>query len=299
MSLPLEEIRRDPARGRHARRVLPRRLAPARVPRDAATASRSSRSRSCRACSTSCACSSSSWPGRAPAPPTPRRCRASPRCAATQAHLSELYSELVAPLRSRLDAAHLIFVPHDLLHYVPFHALHDGQRHLIDSFSISYAPSATIYALCQRRAPTTGRILAGPRRARRADAVHPRRSSARWRRAFRARSCTSGAEATVARPAREGRRAALPPHRRPRLLPARQPDVLRDPARRLVPHALRPLQPEAARGAGHAQRLRHRPQRDRGRRRAARAGARPVPRGGGVAAADAVGGARTRAPPSS
>jgi CHAT domain-containing protein len=70
---------------------------------------------------------------------------------ATQAHLSELYSELVAPLRGRLDASHLIFVPHDLLHYVPFHALHDGRKYLIDSFSISYAPSATIYALCHAR----------------------------------------------------------------------------------------------------------------------------------------------------
>jgi CHAT domain-containing protein len=75
---------------------------------------------------------------------------------ATQTHLSDLYRELIAPLRSRLDAAHLVFVPHSLLHYVPFHALHDGQRHLIDSFSISYAPSATIYALCQRRPPAAG-----------------------------------------------------------------------------------------------------------------------------------------------
>ncbi|HEV7500855.1 MAG TPA: CHAT domain-containing protein, partial [Vicinamibacteria bacterium] len=73
----------------------------------------------------------------------------------TQAHLAELYQELVAPLRARLDAAHLVIVPHDLLHYVPFHALYDGQRHLIDSYSISYAPSATIYALCHRRADAT------------------------------------------------------------------------------------------------------------------------------------------------
>ena len=70
---------------------------------------------------------------------------------ATQAHLTELYAELIAPLRARLDASHLIFVPHDLLHYVPFHALHDGRQYLIDSFSISYAPSATIYALCHAR----------------------------------------------------------------------------------------------------------------------------------------------------
>ncbi len=75
--------------------------------------------------------------------------------AATQAHLSELYHELIAPLRARLDAAHLIFVPHDLLHYVPFHALHDGESYLIDSYSVSYAPSATVYALCDRR-PVSG-----------------------------------------------------------------------------------------------------------------------------------------------
>jgi tetratricopeptide (TPR) repeat protein len=68
-----------------------------------------------------------------------------------QVHLGELYDELVAPLRPRLTASHLVFVPHDLLHYVPFHALFDGRQHLIDSFSVSYAPSATIYALCHRR----------------------------------------------------------------------------------------------------------------------------------------------------
>jgi CHAT domain-containing protein len=75
---------------------------------------------------------------------------------ATQVHLSELYQELVAPFRARLQTPHLVIVPHGLLHYVPFHALHDGERHLIDAFSISYAPSATIYALCHRRPARTG-----------------------------------------------------------------------------------------------------------------------------------------------
>jgi len=72
--------------------------------------------------------------------------------AAAQVHLAELYQELLAPLRPRLDAKHLIFVPHDVLHYVPFHALYDGRQYVIDSFSVSYAPSATIYALCHTRA---------------------------------------------------------------------------------------------------------------------------------------------------
>jgi CHAT domain-containing protein len=70
---------------------------------------------------------------------------------ATQAHLEELYGELLGPLQRRLKAEHLVVVPHDVLHYVPFHALFDGRRHLIDSFTVSYAPSGSIYALCQGR----------------------------------------------------------------------------------------------------------------------------------------------------
>jgi CHAT domain-containing protein len=69
---------------------------------------------------------------------------------AAVAHLAELYSELVAPVRAQLDARHLVVIPHGLLHYLPFHALHDGEKYLIDSYTISYAPSAGVYALCQR-----------------------------------------------------------------------------------------------------------------------------------------------------
>ena len=69
----------------------------------------------------------------------------------TQAHLKELYDELIAPLAPKLQARHLIFVPHGLLHYVPFHALFDGAQHLIDNHTVSYSPSASIYALCQTR----------------------------------------------------------------------------------------------------------------------------------------------------
>ena len=70
---------------------------------------------------------------------------------ATLGHLQELYGELLAPVRGLLQARHLIFVPHGVLHYLPFHALHDRQGYLIDSFTISYAPSASVYALCHRR----------------------------------------------------------------------------------------------------------------------------------------------------
>ena len=69
---------------------------------------------------------------------------------ATEAHLKSLYQELLAPIRHLLDdARHLVFVPHGLLHYVPFHALHDGDSYLIKQHCVSYAPSASIYALSQ------------------------------------------------------------------------------------------------------------------------------------------------------
>ena len=70
----------------------------------------------------------------------------------TQAHLKNLYQELLAPVRHLLKEKHVVFVPHGLLHYAPLHALHDGDRYLIDSYAISYAPSASIYAIC-RNAP--------------------------------------------------------------------------------------------------------------------------------------------------
>ncbi len=75
----------------------------------------------------------------------------------TRSHLKELYQGIFAPLRDRLHARHLIIVPHGRLHYVPFHALFDGKEYLIDAFSISYAPSASIYAVChQRKSKATG-----------------------------------------------------------------------------------------------------------------------------------------------
>jgi CHAT domain-containing protein len=66
-----------------------------------------------------------------------------------QAHLRELYQEVFAPVRAHLSARHLIIVPHGVLHYLPFHALRDDTGYLIDSYTISYAPSGSIFAHCQ------------------------------------------------------------------------------------------------------------------------------------------------------
>lgn len=67
---------------------------------------------------------------------------------ATLQHLQELHSELIAPIRRHLEASHLIVVPHDFLHHLPFHAFFNGQKFLCDDFSVSYAPSASVYQLC-------------------------------------------------------------------------------------------------------------------------------------------------------
>jgi len=70
---------------------------------------------------------------------------------ATRVHLFELYQELIAPIRAQFQQRHLIVVPHDFLHNVPFHALFDGANYLVDALTISYAPSASIYVQCGRK----------------------------------------------------------------------------------------------------------------------------------------------------
>jgi CHAT domain-containing protein len=76
-----------------------------------------------------------------------RRFRA-PLLKATRTHLQELYQELLHPIRHQLKRLHLVIVPHESLHCVPFHALFDGVGYLVDAFTISYAPSASIYVQC-------------------------------------------------------------------------------------------------------------------------------------------------------
>ncbi|HWO02936.1 MAG TPA: CHAT domain-containing tetratricopeptide repeat protein [Blastocatellia bacterium] len=65
--------------------------------------------------------------------------------------LGQLYLLVLAPLEAMLDGKRLIVIPHGALHYVPFHALHDGNGYLIERFEISYAPSAAVLKLCRTR----------------------------------------------------------------------------------------------------------------------------------------------------
>jgi len=66
-------------------------------------------------------------------------------------HLNLLYKQLMAPLEPSLQNRNLIIIPQGGLHYLPFHALHDGEQYLIERCEVSYAPSAAIFQHCLRR----------------------------------------------------------------------------------------------------------------------------------------------------
>lgn len=75
---------------------------------------------------------------------------------AIRSYLWELHRQLVEPLLEHLDRDHLVIAPHGFLHYVPYHALWDGENYLVDRFSISYAPSAGVFQLCAAKKPRPG-----------------------------------------------------------------------------------------------------------------------------------------------
>jgi CHAT domain-containing protein len=54
----------------------------------------------------------------------------------------ELYVRLIEPLKEHLTTSHLAIIPHDSLYYLPFAALTDGQRYLIDDYTLTTLPSA-------------------------------------------------------------------------------------------------------------------------------------------------------------
>lgn len=83
---------------------------------------------------------------------------------ATDDYLARLGSMVFAPLAPMIENERVIVIPHGALHYVPFHALRDGGRYLVDRFEISYAPSAAVLKLCRarrnQRNGSPGRLIA-------------------------------------------------------------------------------------------------------------------------------------------
>jgi CHAT domain-containing protein len=63
-------------------------------------------------------------------------------------HLCRLYDLLLRPIEDRLGSRRLVVVPHRVLHYVPFHALHDGSSYLIERREVCCVPSAAVLHHC-------------------------------------------------------------------------------------------------------------------------------------------------------
>jgi CHAT domain-containing protein len=60
--------------------------------------------------------------------------------------ISELYEILIQPIEEEISSKkHLVIVPHGMLHYLPFQALLSKRgKYLIESFTVSYLPSASV-----------------------------------------------------------------------------------------------------------------------------------------------------------
>ena len=68
----------------------------------------------------------------------------------------KLYARLVAPLQSALGQAAVLVVPHGALHYLPFAALHDGQRTLLDRHALRVTTSASALKFLRHAAAVAG-----------------------------------------------------------------------------------------------------------------------------------------------
>lgn len=78
-------------------------------------------------------------------------------------YLATLYDLLLRPIEARLGARRLVIVPHRMLYYVPFHALHDGTGYLIERREICCVPSASLlqHCLARPRRPLQHALLIG------------------------------------------------------------------------------------------------------------------------------------------
>jgi CHAT domain-containing protein len=73
----------------------------------------------------------------------------------------ELYEALIKPLEPLLNTRTVCFIPDGDLHFIPFHALHDGNKYLVEKHAVTYAPSASVLAHCiAKRKPARGKMLA-------------------------------------------------------------------------------------------------------------------------------------------
>ena len=78
--------------------------------------------------------------------------------------LQKLYQALIKPLIPHLEGAtRWRIVPHDVLHYFPFEAFHDGEQYLVERTAVSYLPAVSIHPYSQPHPQneTAGNLVIG------------------------------------------------------------------------------------------------------------------------------------------
>lgn len=61
-----------------------------------------------------------------------------------------MYDILIAPIEAHISTPKIGIIPYGVLNYLPFQALYDGNRYLIEKFTISYIPSLSILPFIQQ-----------------------------------------------------------------------------------------------------------------------------------------------------
>lgn len=103
-----------------------------------------------------------------------------------QHHLRKLYDILLRLIEPLIGNRRIVIVPYGTLHYVPFHALYDGESYVVSRHEVCCVPSAEVlhYSLTRPRAPMDRALLLGvadeqaPRASDEAAALAPRFSEA-------------------------------------------------------------------------------------------------------------------------
>ncbi len=77
-----------------------------------------------------------------------------------QGLLKKLHQFLLQPFADRIQAySRLIITPHSNLHYLPFHALYDGERYLIETHEVSYLPASSLLRFSVQPRAHSGQIV--------------------------------------------------------------------------------------------------------------------------------------------
>ncbi|PIR00336.1 MAG: hypothetical protein COV66_07585 [Nitrospinae bacterium CG11_big_fil_rev_8_21_14_0_20_45_15] len=65
----------------------------------------------------------------------------------------ELYKILIKPIAISISKNRIIISPHGPLHYLPFQLLHDGEKYLVEDYTLNYIPSATVLRYLANKSP--------------------------------------------------------------------------------------------------------------------------------------------------